>query len=290
MRTLTIERKKTFVASAMAMKVYIEDPESSDLQINGVSCRKLGKVKNGQMATFEISDEAARVYVVADKLSKNLCNEFYPIPAGTKDVSLSGKNHFNPAVGNPFYFDGVTDVEVLKNRTKGKNKGFILIIIAALLGGLVGFLSTSALFDDSDPAAEAKTFSSDGMQITLTEEFTKTEYSGFTVCYDSRDVAVFGLKESFSLAAGFENYTLQEYAQLVLDANGFEGSVSVQDSNDLVWFEYVAKGADNQDYYYFCVTYKADDAFWLVEFTTAEDQAEDMFESFILWAKSVTFE
>lgn len=289
MRTLTIERKKTFVASAMAMKVYIEDPESSDLQINGVSCRKLGKVKNGQTVTFDISEEAARVYVVADKLSKNICNEFYPIPAGTEDIFLSGKNHFNPAAGNPFYFDGVTDVEVLKNRTKGKNKGFILIIVAALVGALGGFLATDGLFDAFNPAPEAKTFSSDGMQITLTEEFTKTEYSGFTACYDSRNAAVLVLKESFSIVENHGNQTVEEYAQLVLDVNGFDSSVAVQTSNDLVWFQYVADTGDGI-YYYFCVAYKTDDAFWLVQFTTTENQAEDMFESFILWAKSVTFE
>ena len=290
MRTLTIERKKTFVASAMAMKVYIEDPESSDLQINGVSCRKLGNVKNGQRAEFLIGEEEARLYVIADKLSKNICNEFYPIPAGTEDIFLSGKNHFNPAAGNPFYFDGVTDVEVLKNRTKGKNKGFILIIVAFLVGALGGFLATDGLFDAFNPAAEAKTFSTDGMQITLTDAFQKSNYAGFDVCYDSRDAAVFVLKESFTLMDGFENYTLTEYGQLVLDANGFDSSVQLKQTDGLTYFDYVAKGSDNADYYHFCVVYKANDAFWLVEFAVRESNAEDMVDTLIQWAKSVTFE
>ena len=42
MRTLTIERKKSFVGCIAALKVYIEDPLAGELTINGVRCRKLG--------------------------------------------------------------------------------------------------------------------------------------------------------------------------------------------------------------------------------------------------------
>ena len=286
MRTLTIERRKTFVGCAMAMKVYIEDPDSTDLQINGVSCRLLGKVKNNQKAEFTIGEEAARVYVIADKLSKNICNEFYPIPEGNEDIYLSGKNYFDPFAGNPFYFDGVKDPEVLANRKKTKRKFFPVLIIAALVGGVAGFFVTSGIMDTVKP----ETFSSGGMQITLTSEFEETDMAGFTVCYDSRTAAVFALKESFTLMPGFGDYTLTEYGQLVLDANGFDSTVKLQTTDGLTWFDYVAEGNDGNDYYYFCVVYKSNDAFWLVQFTTPDGKAETMTDTFVQWAKSVTFE
>ena len=91
MRNLTITRKKSFVGCLGKMKVYIEDPEAGELEINGVSCRKLGTLKNGETATFPISDRAAKVFVIADKVSRGFCCDYYPITAGTENVVLTGK-------------------------------------------------------------------------------------------------------------------------------------------------------------------------------------------------------
>ncbi len=40
-----------------------------------------------------------------DALSKNYCNDFYALPEGTEDISLTGRNCFNPGTGNAFRFD-----------------------------------------------------------------------------------------------------------------------------------------------------------------------------------------
>ncbi len=136
MRNLTITRQKSFVACLATMKVYIEDAVAGDLAIKiyvkdeatgmpaqkEMRCRKLGVIKNGETATFSIGDEQAKVIVIADKLSKNYCNEYYTVPEGQEDVVLTGKNVFNPASGNAFQFDGVTDEVVLENRKKGTKK------------------------------------------------------------------------------------------------------------------------------------------------------------------------
>ena len=118
MRNLTITRTKSFVASLGKMKVYIEDPDAGEITIQGVPCRKLGTLKNGETATFPISDLAAKVFVIADTMSRSFSNDYYPIPAGTEDVTLSGKNKYNPGAGNPFRFDGVTDPDALANRKR----------------------------------------------------------------------------------------------------------------------------------------------------------------------------
>ena len=145
MRNLTIQRRKTFVACAMKVKVYIEDATSNEIVIGGVACRKLGDVKNGETKTFQIDNNSARVFVIADKLSKNYCSEFYQLPEGSEDVFLSGKNYFNPLAGNPFRFDNNDNPEVLENRKKGKRVGTIVMIVAMVVGFIIGFALTSAL-------------------------------------------------------------------------------------------------------------------------------------------------
>ena len=61
-----------------------------------------------------------------------------------------------------------------------------------------------------------KEFTSNGMTLTLTDEFRETTYEGYTVCYESKDVAVFVLKESFSLQAGLGDMSIDDYAELVM--------------------------------------------------------------------------
>lgn len=138
MRTLTIKRTKSFVACLVTMKVYIEDHSSNEIVINDIPCRKLGQLKNGEEKTFEIDNEAAKVFVIADKLSKNYCNDFYEIPYGEDDISLTGKNQFNIATGNAFRFDNNPSQAALSNRTRGTNKGAVVTIIALVVGAIIG--------------------------------------------------------------------------------------------------------------------------------------------------------
>ncbi len=286
MRNLTIRRTKTYVACLAKMKVYIEDYVNGDTTINNVPCRKLGDLKNGEEKTFVIGDEPAKVFVVADKLSKNLSNEFVNIPAGTEDIFLSGKNWYNPANGNAFRFDGAVDEDVLKNRKKGTKKGIIVIIIAAIIGFIIGIAGT--MNDDVEVAPEV--FASNGMEITLTNEFTETSVDGYTVCYGSQNVAVFALKEDFALFEGAKEYTLAEYGEMVVDSNGFSSDVELQTVDGLSCFEYEWTNPEtNIEYKYLSVVYKTTNAFWLIQFSTTADNYDSCYADFLQWAKSVEF-
>ena len=145
MRNLTIKRNKTFVGCAVKLKVYIEDNSSNELTISGVPCKKLGVIKNGEEKTFEISDESLKVFVIADTISKEYCNEFYQIPEGTEDIRLEGKNKFSPFQGNPFRFENNNDLEAISNRKKGSKKGVLLTIICAIVGFIIGFVFVGML-------------------------------------------------------------------------------------------------------------------------------------------------
>ncbi len=285
MRKLTIKRAKHFVACLSAMKVYIEDSTAKDLTINGVTCRKLGTLKNGEEKTFEIGCEAAKVFVIADKLSKGYCNEYYSLPGGEEDIALTGKNEFNPATGNAFRFDSVTDKDVLANRRKGTSKGIIVLALALVIGFIVGFAISAGSVIASlwGSSSKEQTFSSGGMTITLTAAFEEVEYEGYTACYDSKKVAVFALKEDFSVLDGLEDYTVFEYGQLVLETN--EVNLPLKSVDNLTFFEYTESG-----YTYCAFVFKADDAFWLVQFATPESDAEEYQTKIFKWAKTITFE
>lgn len=289
MRNLTIKRAKRFVGCAGVMKVYIEDPGANDTTINGVTCRFLGKLKNGEEKTFSVSENAARIFVIADQLSKGFCNEYYPLPEGSQDVTLTGKNHFNPAAGNPFRFDGVTDPDVMENRKKGAKKGLAIliaaIIVGVVVGGIFGGMISNALL--SGPA-EPKDFSVNGMQITLTDDFKKQSASGFTAGYGTKEVAVLILEEAFSLQAGFGDLSLQEYAKLVLDNSGHAAQIKTE--NGVTYFEYDATGGNGKMFHYIAAMYKGPDAFWLIQFATEQKNAEEHRNEIFEWAKSVRFD
>ena len=288
MRNLTIKREKSFVGSLVKMKVYIEDPTSNEMRINDVPCRKIGDLKNGETKTFQIDEQTLKVYVIADKLSKNYCNEFYQLSAGQEDIFLSGKNKFNPANGNAFRFDNNESEENIANRKRGTRKGLLILIIAAIIGAVVGYSITSGLFSDKTP--DAKDFSSNGMSIRLTDEFIKTDIENYTVAYDSKNVAVFALKEAFALADGFQNYTLEQYGNLVLKNNNLSAS-KLQNLDGLTGFEYEFTNPNTKDTYkYFSFVYKADDAFWLVQFATLTENANEYRAQILEWAKTVSFE
>ena len=287
MRNLTIKRAKSFVASLVKMKIYIEDHTAGELTINNVPCRKLRDLKNGEEKTFVIGEEAAKVFVIGDKLSRNYSNEFYSLPQGQEDIVLSGRNKYNLANGNAFQFDNNNSEEVLANRKKGKRTGLIVLIIAAIVGFGIGFLSTSGILSAGND--KAKSFCASGMEITLTKSFRETEVPGFTVAYDSKDVAVLALKESFASLEGLNVDTLSQYAQVVLQNNGKNPS-SLKNDGDRMYFAYDANSAENgKTYHYVTYLYEADDAYWIIQFATLKENADKYAEDITGWARSVTF-
>lgn len=289
MRSLSIKREKTFVGCAGKMKVYISDPTSPEIMISGVPCRQLGVLKNGEEKQFTIDEKEAELFVIADKLSKEFSSDSVTIPAGEEDISLCGKNHFNPFLGNPFRFDGVVPNErALKNRKKAPVIGLAVLLGAVLVGLAAGWAVGKLMIPVNKP--EAKLFVEEGMQITLTDQFDRVNMDGFTVCFDSPNAAVFALQEKFALLPGSQDYTLEEYGELVLQNNNMDPSIKLKTNDGLTYFEYTFENRDlDKTFHYFCVLKKASDAFWMINFTVDEQNFETYRPAVIQWAKSITF-
>lgn len=281
MRNLTITRQKSFVACLGTMKVYIEEHNAPDTIIQDTPCRMLGKLKNGETGTFSISDEAQRVFVIAGQTSKNFCCESYPIPEGTEDLHLTGKNRYNPAAGNPFRFDGNSDPTAMSTRKRTLRNGIIMLIVAAVVGLGVGILLNMGPAD--------KTFTYREMSVTLNEDFFETEFLGYETVYRSQKAIVLVLKERVNeIPLEYRNVTLEEYGELMIESNDLPLSATVTTENGLTFFEYEAS-EDGDTFYYFAALYRTEDAFWTLQFYTKAENRNKLRDDFIDYAKSVSF-
>lgn len=286
MRKLTILRKKTFVGCAAKMKVYIEDPWKPELTIAGVGCRKLGEIKNGESATYEVSDASVRVFVIADKLSRDMCNDFYTLPAGEEDVSLSGQCRYNPAVGNAFRFDGNASADVVENRKKGLRKGLIILVIVLVVGFVGGFvwgvienISEAQQYEE----AAAKEFTYRNMRMTLDENFAKVDDENYDAYYKSDKAIVAVLWESFQLYPTLSSYSQMGYAKLVCEANNLDPD-DIQQKDGLVFIE-TNDGRTHSWLFFF----RSSSACYTIQIAVNR-LSEDTMEPYVFeWAKSVKF-
>lgn len=288
MRNLIIKRTKSFVGCLSKMKIYIEDPTSNEIIINNTPCRKIGDLKNGEEKTFQITEQESKVFVIGDKSTKEYCCEYYQLPESSEDIVLSGKNKFNPAAGNAFRFDNNESQGIDEYRKQGVHKGVLILIIAVVIGAIAGFLTTSELFLNKTP--DVKNFSSNGMTIALTDEFTEVDVVNFTAAYESENVFVFALKEAFTLFDGFGDNTIEQYTDLVIESNSLD-SVQTKTDDGLTLFEYTYTLPETNDVYkYFAYTYKANDAFWLIQFAVLNESADEYAQQITEWANSVEFD
>ena len=134
-----------------------------------------------------------------------------------------------------------------------------------------------------------KTFSSSGMEITLTSEFTQKSMANYTVCYESPNSAVLVLKESFSLMDGSEDMTLAEYGEMVRNSNSSHSPSSLSTANGITYFEYsYLNQSENITYRYYTTVHKGSDAFWLIQFVCPDSQYTTQKTNFVTFAKSIS--
>ena len=286
MRTLTIKRKKSFVASLGKFKVYAEDRALGDTEINGVPCRLLGELKNNSEASFVVSDDAMQIYVIAGLSSKGFCFDSYPLPAGTEDVYLTGKAAYNPAAGNPFRFDGVTDEAILKARKKNNVKSILLLVGVFIISFVAAFAINGgfSIFRKSSP----NTFSCADMSITLTEDFTEDEIVGFAGTYVSADVLVYVSCEDFDEYEPFRVISTEQYVDMLRQNNDALADAELKTKDGLSFLEYNAR-TGGKDYHWFVYVFRSDNGFRLVEFAVFEKNTEEFRDDVHGWAKTVKF-
>lgn len=156
-----------------------------------------------------------------------------------------------------------------------KTLGMILAAICVLFG----------LFGCSLLQPKDKDFSVDGMTITLTDRFTEKSYVSMNAYYESPTAIVSVIKEDF---AG-TNYTMTEYAELVMQVNGLDSVITVSTQNTYASFSY-EKEVSGKEFSYYATCHKSEEAYWLIQFGCTSDNYEKLLPDFEKWASSVVFE
>ena len=160
-------------------------------------------------------------------------------------------------------------------------------ILALVLAIMLCLSGCSAVSLEQEKTA---LFTSGGMEIVLPDTFREQSADGHTVCYGSPTVTVFALREAFSLADGVEEMTVDEYADLVRMANVDKSpsSITVEEGFPMMEYTYYVESHE-EDFVYLSVMYKAQDAFWTLQFVCSAEDYEEYRPQFIEWAKSVKF-
>lgn len=282
MRNLTITRRKSYVGCIMKDQVFIRDAYASEITIDGVPCRKIGDIKNGETKTFQIDEGEQQIFLIADKVSKDYCNATVTIPQGQEDVTLSGVHKFVFG-SNPFCFDGIAQTPAqLEKQKKNNRKGSVIMVAAVAIGVAVGLFLPGGFFGKSDAAP--KTFTKEDFQITLTDAFEATNEPGFFATYSSKTAMVAVVREDKAL---FGDISVNEYGMLVIEANKRTGA-KLNQEDGFVWYEYTHT-ADEQEVYYLVACYQSQDAYWIVNFLTPATNQAKYKDTFIDWAENVKF-
>lgn len=298
MRKLTVKREKSFVGCAAKMKIYIEDSNSCDERISVYSkneygeqveeeicLSKLGEIKNGEELSFLIEGGERRLFVIADRLSKDFCNECYTLPQGEDDLYLSGKNLFDPLRGNPFRVNSDGSALRSSSRTGKKPHGVVVFIIFIILGFLLGYGATAGIFAIIN--SQEKEFSTPDMTITLNAGFESYTQSGYDGVFLSESVEIMAFKNEFS-KLGTSAVSAYEYAKLVKSSNE-KATSELTLKNGHPSYSYDAVGKDGNLYRYFVYSYKSEDAYWQIYFAVDEGRADRYEKKIEKWASSVSF-
>ena len=156
--------------------------------------------------------------------------------------------------------------------------------IAALILAAVMLLGLAAC------SAKPQDYTYKELKITLTDKFREADLEGYDKCFDSSTAAVFVLREDKSLLGGL-TLSLEEYANLVYSANVNRNPEAVKVENGIYCFEYEFKNeTENMVYHYYTTIFESDQAFWLVQFATRQDDWTKLQAEVKGYAQSVRFE
>jgi hypothetical protein len=133
-----------------------------------------------------------------------------------------------------------------------------------------------------------KTFTKEGMSITLTAQFEEEELATQTCYYKSPQVSVVGLKEEFEDDAELCDYTLEVYTEETIEERDLETEYEMS-KDGYTYFTY-EKELGGDDYVYLATCHKTDDAFWLIQFWCESDDYDKMEDKIFKYADSITFE
>jgi sRNA-binding regulator protein Hfq len=173
-----------------------------------------------------------------------------------------------------------------KKRKTGKGKFMKKIVFAVLALFLFFGLTGCSLF-----APKEKTFTSNGITITLNTDFKETDTDKFSVYLLSKDVAFMANKEAISTYTNIGVNSLHDYIESVLTANNFS-DYTIQEStggNDYVYSNYTST-VDGTEYKYLLVCMEGESNYYIMNFGTVKSDYDNLEQKLFDFADTISVE
>lgn len=282
MRRVYLTREKCIASCFSKMLVYVEDQTRGEVELDGIPCRLIGKLTNGETIDFAISEDSRNIFVICENnMMKNYCGDKILLSAGDTDVELSGRNIYNFALGHPFRFNSVTDGESLESRKRENRKGIALTVAAVIIGLVFGFIvSADNLF------SKPKNFISDTFEITLTTNFSD-KYEDGVYYFGSKDSSVAVYEYGYADHVTIEAMNADEFLEVLKSSGHFASDARIVSESSLFFVEDRAESNSGEIRSYMTVFVKGEESFFLFEFGCEVEDYSKLRIDFIEWASTI---
>jgi len=224
--------------------------------------------KETQKIPLEISaelTESENMLTVTGALQLTVENEFDL--SATMNASIEYKDVTIESVTDSVSADEV-DMESLLSEITQKYP-----MIFALLGSIGG---------NEGGAAQDEEFHmiTDDFGIWLPSELEAIDGTQFDAAFGNDDVAVFLLEEDYE-SLGTDSLTLEEYFELVREANAAQNPTEIKDNDGVPYMTFVSA---ETGYIYYLSACQGEDSFWLMQFCCLEEDYPEYEDLFHEWA------
>lgn len=281
MRNITLKRRFGLARCFTTAKIYIDDPKGN-FEINGIKCRRVGSVENAKRTTVTLTNRSARLFVIMDRSTPDVY-DVIRLPQGGEDITLSGKTVFGVKNHRPFVLDGGRYSKTAEKGKKAANETRKNRSVKPFIIGTASVLATAILIYAvvlaATRPAKPKEFGEAGISVTLTDDFTEKTSPNFNACWESRDCALFVLRES----AGGHNVgkmTLAEYTEFFKVHNKINAPTERYGE-----YSFLSHGADGYDWMTFIK--KTDGGFITLQFRLPDGKTAEMRDTVFGYVNSV---
>lgn len=288
MRRITLKREAALLGCFKKVNIYAEDAEKGTEQVGGVPCIKICTLKNGEERTLNLTDEAVRLFAVVEGGDKEICDSIYQLEEGSETVLVSGKCVSGEKGGSEFCFVGFEKHWTGKKAISKAKLALVISAVVIIIGALIGF-SVYKIIRDNEKVMP-KRFSTDKMNITLTDEFERKYFKDCYAGFGTSEVDVLVMKDDYETFPELKGLSIEEYFELVKISN--QDTVAILREEDGLYY-FIHRYTDSnirEKIVWYAFIYRTENEFWFIQFGTRAENEEKHKDDFFQWAKSVRFE
>lgn len=130
-------------------------------------------------------------------------------------------------------------------------------------------------------------FTTNGMTITLTTEFSEKSVSGVTAVYDSEKIGVLCYKLPFETNPDYQDMTVGEFAEYYREQKSELNPSDVSVDDGVTYVEFENKESDGVNYTYCTTFFVANDGVWTILFFAKSEEYPGLKQTILGYARTV---